>query len=135
MKIATIKTTLAASTLLLCGVLAANPTTQEHGLMDHDEIGRPMYCVVSYVILWNQLKMDPTVSSASKLDIQSRGRGITLDVLSLANELGHTAQEVDEAAIWLHEQVLTLPVPEWLGYAQLAGCREMTDKHTTLGAL
>lgn len=120
---------------LHCGVANAAPATETHTLKDHEDMAQPMYCVVSYVILWENIKYDGSVRSSVKTDIQSRGRGLVKHILSLAQGYGHNAVEVDQYAIWLHGMVSELPTDQWLNAAEVAGCRAMTNKYSTFGVL
>jgi len=123
---------LGAITALLCGVAHADPTSSSHDVTDHPELDGPMFCSVSYVILWERIKLDPGVPSANKKEIQRRGRGIIPAVAELGESLGHTDEELGTFYVLLYEEVMTWTEDEWLAMAQREGCKEMTDAYSGL---
>jgi hypothetical protein len=82
---------LVAVTLLSCGVLRADPTSQGHSLWDHKELFTPAFCVASYAIVLEQVP--PRTPRIVVEDLARRGAGLYVVVEDSIESIGHTTDE------------------------------------------
>ena len=95
--------------VLGCGVASADPTTEEHWLRDHDEVAKPLFCVVSYLKQLDDMKASGIAyPDEAYNEMAYRGKGLLLVLISHVEGLGHTEQELDEVGTemyrWIREE-------------------------------
>jgi hypothetical protein len=128
MKITSTLTAVTVSTLLHCGVLAADPTTQKHGIEHHSELIPTLFCVAAYSLITQQASTEYGAWSIFTQDLRSRGLGLHEFLLKLTTSSGHSLSESQEELQWHIEYSSRMTDDEFHRKARAFDCKGMTQQ-------
>lgn len=131
MKIISTRILLVALTLLLCGVATADPSSRNHDVTSHQELSVPWFCAASYVLHLNTIWLDPTISSAYKMEIRSRTDGLITSIDQYMSDIGHNDDAAVAAYATMYSDVEDMyhnHPSEWTRLIKDSDCKGMTEQ-------